>query len=182
MNQSDEYNRRTIEEFRANGGKVEGHTHLLLLTHTGARSGKRRTTPMGYTPVSRPAAGADAAPTSGDRALPTKRLTMQERRFSCQSLGIQQPWSNFIPPISCIGARKQSKPDLAARWPPTTSIPGCHSRGKVPSPGRGWALWAWRPRSSPLDQASPASPTATIQRSSRRRPPPLPPCTLAVSG
>jgi len=50
MNQSDEYNRRTIEEFRANGGKVEGHTHLLLLTHTGARSGKRRTTPMGYTP------------------------------------------------------------------------------------------------------------------------------------
>jgi deazaflavin-dependent oxidoreductase (nitroreductase family) len=50
MNQSDEYNRRTIEAFRANGGKVEGHTHVLLLTHTGARSGESRTTPMGYTP------------------------------------------------------------------------------------------------------------------------------------
>jgi deazaflavin-dependent oxidoreductase (nitroreductase family) len=50
MNQSDGYNRRTIVEIRANGGQVEGHTHLLLLTHTGARSGERRATPMGYTP------------------------------------------------------------------------------------------------------------------------------------
>ncbi len=69
---------------------------------------------------------------SGDRALPTRRLKIQERGFSCQSLVIQQPWSNFIQPISCVGARKQSKLDLAARWPPTTSIPGCHTRGKVP--------------------------------------------------
>ncbi|QBD76542.1 nitroreductase family deazaflavin-dependent oxidoreductase [Ktedonosporobacter rubrisoli] len=46
-----DWNRRLIEEFRANGGKVGGpleHMSLLLLTTTGARSGKPRTTPMGY--------------------------------------------------------------------------------------------------------------------------------------
>src|SRR5712692_5563666 len=48
-----DYNRRLIEEFRANGGKVSGqfeHTPLLLLTTIGAKSGQRRTTPMGYMP------------------------------------------------------------------------------------------------------------------------------------
>lgn len=46
-----DYNRRIIEEFRTNGGKVGGHfagTPLLLLTTTGAKSGQRRTTPLGY--------------------------------------------------------------------------------------------------------------------------------------
>jgi deazaflavin-dependent oxidoreductase (nitroreductase family) len=46
-----DYNHRVIEEFRANGGKVGGMwegTPLLLLTTTGAKSGERRTTPMGY--------------------------------------------------------------------------------------------------------------------------------------
>ena len=48
-----DYNRRLIEEFRANGGKVSGqfeHTPLLLLTTIGAKSGQRRTTPLGYMP------------------------------------------------------------------------------------------------------------------------------------
>ncbi len=48
-----DYNRRLIEEFRANGGKVGGMwegTPLLLLTTRGAKSGQRRTTPMGYMP------------------------------------------------------------------------------------------------------------------------------------
>ena len=50
-----DYNRRLIEEFRANGGKVGGMwegTPLLLLTTTGARSGECRTTPMAYLPDS----------------------------------------------------------------------------------------------------------------------------------
>jgi deazaflavin-dependent oxidoreductase (nitroreductase family) len=46
-----EHNRQLIEEFRANrnqvGGPFEGRS-LLLLTTIGARSGKRRTTPMMY--------------------------------------------------------------------------------------------------------------------------------------
>jgi deazaflavin-dependent oxidoreductase (nitroreductase family) len=53
MREMNDYNRRLIEEFRAYGGKVSGyfeHTPLLLLTTTGARSGERRTTPMGYLP------------------------------------------------------------------------------------------------------------------------------------
>src|SRR2546422_4251869 len=51
MREMNDYNRRLIEEFRANGGKVGGMwegTPLLLLTTTGAKSGERRTTPMGY--------------------------------------------------------------------------------------------------------------------------------------
>jgi deazaflavin-dependent oxidoreductase (nitroreductase family) len=53
MTDQNEYNRQLIEQFRANrnktGGPFEGRP-LLLLTTTGARSGKRRTTPMMYIP------------------------------------------------------------------------------------------------------------------------------------
>ena len=45
------WNRSTIEEFRANGGKVGGMWEgrpLLLLTTTGAKSGQRHTNPMMY--------------------------------------------------------------------------------------------------------------------------------------
>ncbi|MER6999617.1 nitroreductase/quinone reductase family protein [Streptomyces sp. NPDC000410] len=45
------FNHAIIEEFRANGGKVGGPFEggdLLLLTTTGARSGKEHTVPLGY--------------------------------------------------------------------------------------------------------------------------------------
>jgi deazaflavin-dependent oxidoreductase (nitroreductase family) len=45
----DEFNRRIIEEFRANGGKVVGRfagADMVLLTTTGAKTGKRRTNPL----------------------------------------------------------------------------------------------------------------------------------------
>ncbi len=51
MTDRNEWNRQTIEEFRANGGKVGGMWKgkpLLLLTTTGARSGHRRTNPVMY--------------------------------------------------------------------------------------------------------------------------------------
>ncbi len=47
------WNLQVIEEFRAHGGKVGGRFEgvpLLLLTTTGARSGKRHTQPLGYLP------------------------------------------------------------------------------------------------------------------------------------
>lgn len=47
-----EYNRKVIEEFRANGGTVTGRfagAPLVLLTTTGAQSGERRTTPLVHT-------------------------------------------------------------------------------------------------------------------------------------
>ena len=46
-----EFNRKVIEEFRANGGKVGGPfagAPMLLLTHQGAKSGKTYTTPLVY--------------------------------------------------------------------------------------------------------------------------------------
>jgi deazaflavin-dependent oxidoreductase (nitroreductase family) len=46
-----DWNRQTIETFRANGGKVGGMWEgrpLLLLTTTGAKSGQRRTNPTMY--------------------------------------------------------------------------------------------------------------------------------------
>ena len=45
-------NRSVIAEFRANNGKVAGmfaSIPLLLLTHTGAKSGLSRTSPLAYT-------------------------------------------------------------------------------------------------------------------------------------
>ncbi|HEY5647602.1 MAG TPA: nitroreductase family deazaflavin-dependent oxidoreductase [Pseudomonadales bacterium] len=48
------FNETLIEEFRANAGVLSGElatSRFLLLTTTGARSGKRRTTPLAYIPV-----------------------------------------------------------------------------------------------------------------------------------
>jgi deazaflavin-dependent oxidoreductase (nitroreductase family) len=47
-----ERNRQVIEEFRANGGEVTAFagSRLLLLTHTGARTGRTYTSPMAYLP------------------------------------------------------------------------------------------------------------------------------------
>ena len=47
-----DFNRNLIDEFRANHGKVTGifeNSPVLLLTTTGAKSGKRHTTPVVYT-------------------------------------------------------------------------------------------------------------------------------------
>src|SRR6266852_2210297 len=41
-----EYNRRVVEEFRANGGKVQGWAPLILLTTKGAKSGETRIYPL----------------------------------------------------------------------------------------------------------------------------------------
>jgi deazaflavin-dependent oxidoreductase (nitroreductase family) len=52
MSEYDEWNRKIIEEFHANGGKVGGQFgggQLLLITTTGAKSGKRRVNPLAYT-------------------------------------------------------------------------------------------------------------------------------------
>src|SRR5690606_41223614 len=46
-----DFNQKVIEEFRANAGKVGGPfegADLLLLTTTGAKSGRRVTTPVMY--------------------------------------------------------------------------------------------------------------------------------------
>ena len=48
-----DFNKQVIDEFRANRGRVGGYfegARLLLLTTTGARTGARHTTPVGYLP------------------------------------------------------------------------------------------------------------------------------------
>jgi len=52
MTDYSDYNNQLIEEFRADRSKFEGpgSRPLLLLTTTGAKSGKRRTTPLMYIP------------------------------------------------------------------------------------------------------------------------------------
>ena len=53
MTQPNDWNARVIDEFRANGGKVEAFpaNNLILLHHTGAKSGQERVTPLAYQPV-----------------------------------------------------------------------------------------------------------------------------------
>jgi deazaflavin-dependent oxidoreductase (nitroreductase family) len=49
MAEQNDFNRKIIEEFRANGGETSGPfqgRNLLLLTTTGAKSGQQRTTPL----------------------------------------------------------------------------------------------------------------------------------------
>jgi deazaflavin-dependent oxidoreductase (nitroreductase family) len=51
MSERSEFNRKVIDEFRANGGKVGGmlaNSPMLLLTTTGAKTGQSRTTPLVY--------------------------------------------------------------------------------------------------------------------------------------
>ena len=48
MADSNDFNSRIIEEFRANNGDVGGSMDVLLLHHTGARSGAQRVNPLAY--------------------------------------------------------------------------------------------------------------------------------------
>jgi deazaflavin-dependent oxidoreductase (nitroreductase family) len=53
VTQPNDWNARVIDEFRANGGKVEAFPadNLILLHHTGAKSGQERVTPLAYQAV-----------------------------------------------------------------------------------------------------------------------------------
>ena len=54
MTDPGDFNGKIIAEFRANGGKVGGRFEggdMLLLHHTGARTGTQRINPLAYQPV-----------------------------------------------------------------------------------------------------------------------------------
>ena len=57
-----DWNERNIKEFRASGGKIAqfGDAPVLLITHTGAKSGTRRTNPLVYLPEAELGTAGDA--------------------------------------------------------------------------------------------------------------------------
>jgi deazaflavin-dependent oxidoreductase (nitroreductase family) len=91
-----EFNRNLIDEFRANKGKVTGPFEgapLLLLTTTGAKSGRTRTNPVVYTRSGDRLviiASKGGAPTSPDWyhnlvANPTVTVELPDERFDAKA-------------------------------------------------------------------------------------------------
>ncbi|RST15173.1 nitroreductase family deazaflavin-dependent oxidoreductase [Streptomyces sp. WAC05374] len=89
-----DFNQPVIEEFRANHGRVGGWfegARLLLLTTTGARSGKPHTTPVGYLPdgdrvlVIASAAGAPKHPAWYHNLLANPRVTVESGVFTYEA-------------------------------------------------------------------------------------------------
>jgi deazaflavin-dependent oxidoreductase (nitroreductase family) len=90
-----DFNRQVIEEFRANGGRVGGPFEggrLLLLTTTGARTGGRHTTPLGYLPdgdgrvlVIASAGGAPKDPAWFHNLVANPRVTVESGDFTYEA-------------------------------------------------------------------------------------------------
>nr|MDT0657936.1 nitroreductase/quinone reductase family protein [Micromonospora sp. DSM 115978] len=85
------FNQQVIDEFRANQGRVGGPfegARLLLLTTTGARSGKPHTTPVGYLPdgeriiVIASAGGAPNHPAWYHNLAAQPRVTVEDGYFT----------------------------------------------------------------------------------------------------
>lgn len=93
-----DFNRRVIEEFRANRGRVGGHfenSRLLLLTTTGARTGAPHTTPLGYLPdggdrvlVIASAGGASRHPDWFRNLLAHPRATVEDGTFTYEARAV----------------------------------------------------------------------------------------------
>ncbi len=69
MADMDDLNQRIIDEFRANGGRLGGQFEgapMLLLHHTGAKTGRERVNPVMYRPV-----GDDLAVFASKAGAPT---------------------------------------------------------------------------------------------------------------
>ncbi len=89
-----DFNQQVIEEFRANGGRVGGWfegSRLLLLTTTGARSGRPHTTPVGYLPdgerilVIGSAGGAPRHPAWYHNLRANPRVTVEDGVFTYEA-------------------------------------------------------------------------------------------------
>ncbi|WP_128379878.1 nitroreductase/quinone reductase family protein [Streptomyces cavernae] len=90
-----DFNQHVIEEFRANNGRVGGYfegARLLLLTTTGARSGKPHTTPVGYLAdggervlVIASAGGSPRHPAWFHNLLANPRVTVEDGVFTYEA-------------------------------------------------------------------------------------------------
>lgn len=94
----DDFNRKVIEEFRANAGRVGGPfegARLLLLTTTGARSGAPHTVPVGYLPdggeqvlVIASAGGAPHHPAWFRNLVAHPRVTVEDGVFTYEAQAV----------------------------------------------------------------------------------------------
>ncbi|MDX6646768.1 MAG: hypothetical protein QOK40_2495 [Miltoncostaeaceae bacterium] len=95
-----DYNRAVIEEFRANGGRVGGRFEgrpMLLLSTTGARSGRPYTNPLVYLPDDGRVvvfASKGGAPTNPDwyhnlRAHPTVTVEVGGERYEADAAELE---------------------------------------------------------------------------------------------
>ncbi|GGS68275.1 cation-binding protein [Planobispora rosea] len=93
-----DFNQQIIDEFRANAGQVGGPfegARLLLLTTTGARSGARHTTPLGYLPdggervlVIASAGGAPKHPAWYHNVVANPRVTVENGPFTYEARAV----------------------------------------------------------------------------------------------
>ncbi|MFJ1877649.1 nitroreductase/quinone reductase family protein [Streptomyces chartreusis] len=93
-----DFNQQVIEEFRANKGRVGGYfegARLLLLTTTGARTGRPHTTPVGYLPDSddrvliiASAAGAPRHPAWFRNLVANPRVTVESGAFTYEARAV----------------------------------------------------------------------------------------------
>ncbi|MFC8519853.1 nitroreductase/quinone reductase family protein [Streptomyces sp. NPDC057257] len=107
------FNQQVIDEFRANHGRVGGYfegARLLLLTTTGARTGTRHTTPVGYFPdggdrvlVIASAGGADRHPDWYRNLLAHPQVTVESGTFTYEALAVvlegaerDQAWARAV--------------------------------------------------------------------------------------
>ncbi|MEU6146619.1 nitroreductase/quinone reductase family protein [Streptomyces sp. NPDC047081] len=107
------FNQQVIDEFRANHGRVGGYfegARLLLLTTTGARTGTRHTTPVGYFPdggdrvlVIASAGGADKHPDWYRNLLAHPQVTVESGTFTYEALAVvlegeerDQAWARAV--------------------------------------------------------------------------------------
>lgn len=102
MSDAADFNRRTVEEFRANHGKVGGPFEgapLLLLHTLGARSGKQRVNPMMYLTdgdrylVFASNGGADTHPDwyRNLRANPSARIEVGDIDLDVEATDLDEP-------------------------------------------------------------------------------------------
>ncbi|AZQ35691.1 nitroreductase family deazaflavin-dependent oxidoreductase [Streptomyces cyaneochromogenes] len=93
-----DFNQQVIEEFRANKGRVGGYfegARLLLLTTTGARTGRPHTTPVGYLPdggdrvlVIASAAGAPSHPAWFHNLVANPQVTVESGAFTYEARAV----------------------------------------------------------------------------------------------
>jgi deazaflavin-dependent oxidoreductase (nitroreductase family) len=93
-----DFNQQVIDEFRANKGRVGGYfegARLILLTTTGARTGRPHTTPVGYLPdggdrilVIASAAGAPTHPAWFHNLVANPQVTVESGAFTYEARAV----------------------------------------------------------------------------------------------